>query len=61
MLTRRRRRLVALVLVAVAAGLVVVEPFPKGTVLLSLTSSHGVDAGDLPACVLLLVAVGLAI
>jgi len=49
MLTRRRRRLVALVLVAVAAGLVVVEPFPKGTVLLSLTSSHGVDAGDLPA------------
>jgi hypothetical protein len=61
MLTRRRRRLVALVLVAVAAGLVVVEPFPKGTVLLSLTSSHGVDAGDLPACALLLVAVGLAI
>ena len=59
--TRRRRRLVALVLVAVAAGLVVVEPFPNGTVLLSLTSSHGVDAGDLPAVVLLLVAVGLAI
>ena len=61
MLTRRRRRLVALVLVAVAAGLVVVEPFPKGTVLLSLTSSHGVDAGDLPALALLLVAVSLAV
>jgi hypothetical protein len=51
----------ALVLAALAVGLVVVEPFPKGKVLLSLTSTHGVDAGDLPAFVLLLVAVGLAI
>jgi hypothetical protein len=59
--TRRRRRLLALVLAAVAAGLVVVEPFPKGMVLLSLTSRHGVDAGDVPAVVLLLVAVGLVI
>jgi hypothetical protein len=61
MQNRRRRRLLALVLAAVAVGLVVVEPFPKGTVLLSLTSIHGVDAGDLPAVVLLLVAVRLAI
>jgi hypothetical protein len=37
------------------------NPFPKGTVLLSLTSTLGVDAGDLPAVVLLLVAVRLAI
>ena len=51
----------ALVLAAVAVGLVVVEPFPKGKVLLSLTSTHGVDAGDLPALAMLLVAVVLAI
>jgi hypothetical protein len=61
MQTRGRRRILALVLAALAVGLVVVEPFPKGKVLLSLTSTHGVDAGDLPAFVLLLVAVGLAI
>jgi hypothetical protein len=59
--TRRRRRVLALVLAAVAVGLVVVEPFPKGWVLLSLTRTHGVDAGDLPAVALLLVAVGVAI
>jgi hypothetical protein len=50
-----------LVLAAVAVGLVVVEPFPKGKVLLSLTSTHGVDAGDLPALAMLLLAVVLAI
>jgi hypothetical protein len=47
--THRRRRTVELVLAAVAVRLMVVEPFPKGKVLLSLTSTHGVDAGDLPA------------
>jgi hypothetical protein len=61
MRTRRRRRVLALVLTAVAVGLVIVEPFPKGNVLLSLTSTHGVDTGDLPAFVLLLVAVVLAV
>jgi hypothetical protein len=61
MRTRRRRSVLALVLAAVAVGLVVVEPFPKGKVLLSLTSTHGVDTGDIPALVMLLVAVGLAI
>jgi hypothetical protein len=61
MQTRSRRRLLALVLAAVAVGLVVVEPFPKGRVLFSLTSTHGVDAGDLPAFALLLVAAGLVI
>jgi hypothetical protein len=50
----------AWVLAAVAIGLVVLEPFPKGKVLLSLTSTHGVDAGDLPAVALLLVAACLA-
>jgi len=61
MQTGSRRRLLALVLAAVAVGLVVVEPFPKGRVLFSLTSTHGVDAGDLPAFALLLVAAGLII
>jgi hypothetical protein len=51
----------ALVLAAVAIGLVVLEPFPKGKVLLSLTPAHGVDMGDLPALTLLLVAVCLAV
>jgi len=58
---RRRRRLQALVLAAVAIGLVVIEPFPKGVVLVSFTPTHGVDVGDLPALALLLVAACLAI
>jgi hypothetical protein len=36
------------------------EPFPKGAVLVSLTASHGVDAGDLPVLLLLLLAGWLA-
>jgi len=44
-------------LAAVAIGLVIVEPFPKGAVLFSLTPTHG----DLPAVALLLVAACLAI
>jgi hypothetical protein len=55
--TRRRRRLQALLLATVAVAMVVVEPFPKGKVLLSITPTHGVDVGDLPAVALLLVAV----
>jgi hypothetical protein len=53
---RSRRRLLALALVTVAACMLVTEPFPKGVVLVSLTQSHGVDASDLPALVLLVVA-----
>ena len=34
----------------------VLEPLPHGAVLLTLTSDHGVDAGDLPAVALLLLA-----
>ena len=59
--SRRRRRRLALVLAAVAIGLVVVEPFPKGEVLLSLTRRHGVDTGDIPALVMLLIAACLAV
>ena len=58
---RRRRRLQALVLAAVAIGLVIIEPFRKGEVLVSFTSTHGVDVGDLPAIALLLIAACLVI
>jgi hypothetical protein len=51
----------ALGLAAVAIGLLVVEPFPKGEVLLSLTTTHGVDSGDIPALAMLLVAAALAV
>ena len=59
--TRRWSRLLALVLAALAIGLLVVEPFPKGYVLLSLTPEHGVDSGDIPALAMLLVAAALAV
>jgi hypothetical protein len=49
------------VLAVVAIGLVVVEPFPSGRVLLSLTDTHGIDAGDIPALAMLLVAACLAV
>ena len=56
----RQRRLLALALAVLAVVLVVVEPFPKGAVLVSLTKLHGVDAGDLPAIALLVVGGRLA-
>lgn len=58
---RMRRRVLAVVLAAVAIWMVVVEPLPKGVVLLSLTDTHGIHAGDLPALALLLVAGWFAI
>ena len=60
-MTRPQRRLLALVLAAVAVALVVVEPLPKGDVLLALTRTHGIDTGDLPALALLMIAAGLAL
>jgi hypothetical protein len=54
-------RLLALALAAVAIGLVILEPFPKGEVLVSLTDTHGVDSGDIPALAMLLVAAFLVI
>jgi len=60
--TRRDWRLAAaLVLVGVATVIVLVEPFPQGAVLVSLTRTHGVDAGDLPAVGLYLLAGVLAL
>jgi hypothetical protein len=50
------RKVAATVLLAAALAAIVVEPFPKGVVLLALTEEHGVDAGDLPAIALLVAA-----
>jgi hypothetical protein len=44
-----------------AIGLIIIEPFPKGAVLVSVTATHGIDASDLPAVVLLLIAAWVAI
>jgi hypothetical protein len=61
MSTRLRRRLQALLLVALAIGMLVLEPFGKGDLLLPLTPTHGIDTTDLPALALLLVAACLAL
>jgi hypothetical protein len=61
---RRReswRRATAVGLVAAAIAAIVVEPFPEGFVVLSITHEHGVDAGDVPAIILLLVATWLTL
>jgi hypothetical protein len=52
---------VAAVLVVAATAMVVLEPFPSGAVLVTLTRTHGIDVGDLPAIVLYLVAGGIAL
>jgi hypothetical protein len=57
----RQRRILAFLLVVLAIGLVVVEAIPNGVVLVTLTATHGVHAGDLPVLALLLVAGWLAI
>ena len=58
--SRALRRVLALALAALAVVLIVVEPFPKGGVLLAFSHSHGIDVGDLPAIGLLVVAGWLA-
>lgn len=57
----RQRRILAFLLVVLAIGLVVVEAIPNGVVLVTLTATHGVHAGDLPVLALLLAAGWLAI
>ena len=54
--SRPGRVALAVVLVAVAASIVALEPLPHGPVLLTLTRDHGVDSGDLPAVALLVLA-----
>jgi hypothetical protein len=58
-MTPGRRRVGAVVLVAVAVALIILEPFPKG-IAVGITETHGVEAGDLPAIILLLMAAWLA-
>ena len=48
-------------LVVIATAMVIIEPFPHGATLLPLTHEHGVDAGDLPAIALYVVAALLAL
>jgi hypothetical protein len=36
--------------------MVIIEPFPHGATLLALTHEHGIEAGDVPAIALYLVA-----
>ena len=60
--TRRAARLaVGFVLVVIATAMVIIEPFPHGAVLLPLTHEHGIEAGDVPAIALYLVAALLAL
>lgn len=59
--SRSARYAVAAVLVVVATAMVVLEPLPSGAVLVTLTRTHGIDVGDLPAIVLYLVAGGTAL
>ena len=49
----------AAVLAVVATAMVILEPFPSGAVLVTLTRTHGIDVGDLPAVALFLVAGGI--
>jgi hypothetical protein len=48
-------------LVVMATAMVIIEPFPHGATLLALTHEHGIDAGDVPAIALYLVAALLAL
>jgi hypothetical protein len=61
-LERRRavQKIIALVLVTTAVCGIVFEPIDKGSVMFSITHKHGVDTGDLPFVVLLVVAAWLA-
>jgi len=59
--SRPARHAVAAVLVVVATAMVLLEPLPSGAVLVTLTRTHGIDVGDLPAIALYLVAGGIAL
>ena len=59
--SRPVRYAVAAVLVVVATAMVILEPFPSGAVLVTLTRTHGIDVDDLPAVALFLVAGEIAL
>jgi hypothetical protein len=62
---RRTRRpaglAIGFVLVVIATAMVIIAPFPHGATLLVLTHEHGIEAGDVPAIALYLVAALLAL
>ena len=55
-LPRSRRLRLAVGAAVVAVFWIVAEPLGKGPLLLPITRTHGIDAGDLPAIALLLYA-----
>lgn len=55
------RALIAFGLVLLAAAWVLAEPLGKGPFLVSITSRHGIDLGDLPAVALLAVAAAVIV
>jgi hypothetical protein len=61
MRSRVARRIIAAVLAALAIAAIIVEPLPHGFVLLSITKTHGIDGGDIPAILLLLIAAWLMV
>jgi hypothetical protein len=56
-----QRKILAFVLVVLAIGQVVLQAIPNGVMLLTVTATHGVHAGDLPVLALLLAASWLAV
>jgi hypothetical protein len=54
-------KIVSCTLVVLAIVAIVVEPFGKGPILVSITKEHGIDVGDIPAIVLLLAAAGIMV
>jgi hypothetical protein len=56
-----QRKILAFALVVLAIGLVVLQAIPNGVVLVTVTATHGVHAGDLPVLALLLAAGWLAL
>jgi hypothetical protein len=56
---RCTRRIIVALLLLMAVIAIIVEPLPKGFVLLPITEKHGIDAGDLPAIGLILTAAWL--
>ena len=59
--SRRTLLVAAAVLAALAVLWVVAEPFGKGELLFSVSRDHGLDADDLPAVGLLLLAAAAAV
>lgn len=60
-LDRVTRAALVAILLAQATAIVVTEPWPEGTVLLTLGAGHGVTVGDLPAVALVVLAAAVMV